>query len=173
MKKIRFTLPTYITLFIFLCIQLSAQEICNNGIDDDNDGLIDYIDRECENYSPCEEVIACNSTLYQIISNVLKRYDPTTSTYVDIGPSSIGAFNGAGYNVEDGYVYAIKSISGSPHMLKVNGLVAAEDLGEITNWSDITYSADVDINGNWTAFTGETSPSLRTIDVDQLIKIHI
>jgi len=39
---------------IFLCLfctlsilQLSAQEICNNGIDDDNDGLIDLNDDEC------------------------------------------------------------------------------------------------------------------------------
>lgn len=33
----------------FLCISLYAQEICNNCIDDDNDGLIDCYDPECRN----------------------------------------------------------------------------------------------------------------------------
>lgn len=43
----------YIFLNIFFCLCLEAQEICNNGIDDDNDGKIDLHDSECS----CEEIV--------------------------------------------------------------------------------------------------------------------
>ncbi len=45
----------YILLLSFLFpLALSAQEICNNGIDDDGDGLIDLNDPDC----PCSTLIA-------------------------------------------------------------------------------------------------------------------
>lgn len=34
-------------LFLFLFSPLTAQEICNNGIDDDGDGNIDLLDPDC------------------------------------------------------------------------------------------------------------------------------
>ncbi|MFD1552223.1 hypothetical protein DNU06_11685 [Putridiphycobacter roseus] len=34
-------------LLLFTLGNLSAQEICNNGIDDDGDGLVDLLDEEC------------------------------------------------------------------------------------------------------------------------------
>lgn len=43
---IRFLLS--ISLVIFATLVVSAQEICDNGIDDDGDGLIDMNDDECE-----------------------------------------------------------------------------------------------------------------------------
>src|SRR5690606_6585623 len=36
-----------ITAFMLTAIQASAQEICNNGKDDDNDGFIDCYDNDC------------------------------------------------------------------------------------------------------------------------------
>ncbi len=43
-------------LFFFLFpILLSAQEVCNNGIDDDNDGLVDCYDGDCISNEACEK----------------------------------------------------------------------------------------------------------------------
>lgn len=158
-----------ISIFVFICasFQISAQEICDNGIDDDNDGFIDCVDSDCENFIGCEEVLSCSNSLYQVIAGELKIFDPLTSSYSDLGSSSFGSYNGAGYNVEDGYIYAIKDISGSKHMLKINNVGDAEDIGIIENWSGISYCADVDQYGNWIAFISGASPQLRTIDLDQ------
>jgi hypothetical protein len=38
-----------IALFICLGFHLTSQEICNNGIDDDNDGLLGCIENDCNN----------------------------------------------------------------------------------------------------------------------------
>lgn len=35
-------------------------EICNNGLDDDNDGLIDCADSDCANFEACKETEPCN-----------------------------------------------------------------------------------------------------------------
>ena len=35
--------------FALMVVPLSAQEICNNGRDDDNDGFIDCADWDCSN----------------------------------------------------------------------------------------------------------------------------
>ena len=69
--------------------------------------------------------------------------------------------------MEDGYIYAIKSFSGSPHMLRINRYGLESDIGIINNWQGITYSADVDQYGNWIGFIGGNNPQLRTIDIDQ------
>ena len=130
-------------------------------------GLSIVLDNECDNYLDCEEILSCNNSLYQVISGVLKIFDPLTSSYEDMGASGLGSYNGAGYNVEDGYIYAIKTISGVNHMLKINKLGEAEDLGSIANWNGISYCADVDQYGNWIAFISGNSPQLRTIDLDQ------
>jgi len=151
----------------FLGYQSFAQEICNNGIDDDNDGFIDCVDGDCDSFPGCENILSCSNSLYQVISGVLKVFDPVNSSYNDIGSSVFQSYNGAGYNVEDGYIYAIKKIDGSNHMLKINALGEGEDLGSIGNWNGITYCADVDQYGNWIAFVSGTSPQLRTIDLDQ------
>ena len=167
MKNINITQRIVTILLICLSSHLSAQEICNNGIDDDNDGLIDCVDNDCSNFVDCEEIIPCDNSLYQVISGVLKIFDPFTSSYQDIGASAYGGYNGAGYNVEDGYIYAIKSISGAQHMLRINRYGEAIDIGNITNWTGISYSADIDEYGNWAGFVSGSAPKLRTIDLDQ------
>lgn len=167
MKTKKYTTNLSLILLICLGFQLSAQEICNNGIDDDNDGFIDCADIDCKDYQDCEETIPCDNSLYQVISGVLKIFDTVTSSYEDVGSSIYGSYNGAGYNFEDGYIYAIKAISGTQHIIKINRFGEAEDQGAIANWSGITYSADIDQYGNWVGFTSGSSPKLRTIDLDQ------
>ncbi|MEM9821817.1 MAG: hypothetical protein AAF985_12125, partial [Bacteroidota bacterium] len=93
--------------FFFLSIScLQAQEICNNGIDDDNDGFIDCGDTECSGNASCSDAFTCNSTLFQVILGSLKTLDVLTGNYVTVGPASSG-YNGAGFNVQDGYIYGI------------------------------------------------------------------
>jgi uncharacterized repeat protein (TIGR01451 family) len=166
--KIINCIESFVIVF-FICVgfQMSAQEICNNGIDDDNDGFIDCLDPECDNYLDCEEVLSCSNSLYQVISGVLKIFDPLTSSYQYVGESSIGLYNGAGYNVEDGFIYAIKKLSGNHHIIRINNFGEAEYIGIIANWTGISYSADVDQYGNWVGFVSGSSPQLRTIDLDQ------
>lgn len=167
MKKINITQFFAITLFICLGFQLPAQEICNNGIDDDNDGYIDCLDEDCENFLDCEDIFSCDNSLYQVISGALNIFDPETSSYQYIGKSSFGSYNGAGFNFEDGYIYAIKTISQEQHMLRINKFGEAVDIGGIANWTGISYSADVNGNGEWVGLIAGGSPQLRTIDIDQ------
>jgi gliding motility-associated-like protein len=48
-KKLLFFLP------IFICSSLFAQEICNNGIDDDGDGFVDCFDSQCTGSTDCSD----------------------------------------------------------------------------------------------------------------------
>jgi hypothetical protein len=43
----------FLTIALFICLgfHLNAQEICNNGID--NDGFLDCIDNDCNNFQVC------------------------------------------------------------------------------------------------------------------------
>jgi len=145
---------------------VAVDEICYNGIDDDGDGLTDCADPDCEG-PDCEDALPCSNTLYQVVSGVLRAFDPLTSSYSDVGDSGMGSYNGAGYNVEDGYIYGIKAISGKQHVVKINSSGTATDYGAVSNFSGITYSADIDVSGNWIAYTGGANPQLRRIDLDQ------
>ncbi len=46
----------------FLCNEQSCLEICDNGIDDDGDLLVDYFDPDC----PCQDTMYCGSPFYNI-----------------------------------------------------------------------------------------------------------
>ncbi|MGK0316342.1 MAG: hypothetical protein ACI86M_002576 [Saprospiraceae bacterium] len=49
MKNRKRTQILAISLFICLEFHLSGKEICNNGIDDVNDGFLDCMDNDCNN----------------------------------------------------------------------------------------------------------------------------
>lgn len=108
----------------------------------------------------------CDNSLYQVIAGVLKKFDPTTSSYTVIGSSGMGSYNAAGFNVEDGYIYGIKNISGIKHVIKIDDTGEASDHGEVLNFSGPTYFADIDVNGDWVSFNPSSTPSLSTIDLD-------
>src|SRR5262249_301827 len=61
-------------LLVYSCI---AQEICNNGIDDDNDGLVDLHDPDCQ----CHFTVSGNL----LLNGSFEFYDhcPVTYTYDD------------------------------------------------------------------------------------------
>ncbi len=162
-----YTLLICIFCFAFFTMETMATppvaEICDNGIDDDEDGLIDCADPDCSSSEACDLAFPCSSNLYQVISGVLKIFDPVTSSYTDVGPSGIGSYNGAGYNVEDGYIYGIAS---GNHLIRINNTGAATDLGEVANWNAATYRADIDTSGNWISYNSGANPKLTMIDID-------
>ena len=54
----------YLLIFLLFSSYISAQEICNNGLDDDNDGLVDLNDNiDCA----CNDISAVNleTTIYR------------------------------------------------------------------------------------------------------------
>ncbi len=144
-----------------------VSEICNNNIDDDNDGLTDCSDPDCSGQSVCNDAFTCSSDLYQVISGTLKKFDPLSSTYIDIGYSEMGSYNGAGYNVEDGYMYGIKTINGVRNMVRIKSSGEIEVYGAINNFQGATYRADIDEFGNWVSFDGGANPVLYKVDLDQ------
>ena len=88
------------SFFLLLCLGLSAQEVCNNGIDDDGDMLIDLNDPDC----------AC-STGNQVVTGIISNPSfesstccpsvPSQTTCVDDwqqgGPGSSDYFNTCNY----------------------------------------------------------------------------
>ena len=142
-----------------------AQEInCTNGIDDDLDGLLDCGDSDCLEMAACSDAFSCENTLYQVISNTLNELDPLTGTYNPLGSASSN-FNGAGYNVEDGYIYGIRSASDGKRLWRVNTLGGETDMGLITNFAGLSYVGDFDDSGNLYTFTGGNQPSISYVDV--------
>ena len=51
---IRYIFSILIPFILFPIMTIYAQEICDNGIDDDSDGLVDCFDPECEGSAPCD-----------------------------------------------------------------------------------------------------------------------
>ncbi|NBW36938.1 MAG: hypothetical protein EBR30_18305 [Cytophagia bacterium] len=60
MKRIVFLFALLLSL---TATSLYAQEICNNGVDDDNDGFIDCFDNQCANNSACSGSYIGNDAL--------------------------------------------------------------------------------------------------------------
>ncbi len=44
------------------CLGTCDEEICDNGIDDDNDGLVDFYDPDC----PCSDSLTCGTPFYKV-----------------------------------------------------------------------------------------------------------
>ncbi|MEM1323623.1 MAG: LruC domain-containing protein [Bacteroidota bacterium] len=153
-------------LLILLCTAAytQAQEICNNGIDDDGDGFIDCGDSECGNDANCSDAFTCTNALYQVINNSLKVLDVTTSTYTTIGSASAN-YNGAGYNVQDGYIYGIRNDNGA-YLWRINAQGVETNLGAISNFGGRTYVGDFDENGRLHTYEHGSSPKLFYTDVD-------
>ncbi|NKI30333.1 DUF6923 family protein [Croceivirga thetidis] len=104
----------------------------------------------------------CNSELYQVVNGRdLKKLNPTTGSYEHVGTSSI-TYNGAGFNVEDGYIYGM---SGST-MVRINNSGQATSLGNVSGFNALSYSGDFDTDGNWYSFKDNNGTfTMNTVDV--------
>ena len=57
---------SFLTLLLFACSLIHAQEICDNGIDDDADGLIDLNDEDCNCISLIESSLIPNPSFEEM-----------------------------------------------------------------------------------------------------------
>jgi len=109
----------YILILFTPYITYAQETLCGNGIDDDNDGFIDCADTDCYDNIVCHNAFECSNTLYQVISATLKKLDPLSGEYESIGTAS-ASYNGAGFNVQDGYIYGINTSKGAPRLWQIN-----------------------------------------------------
>jgi len=87
----------FFLLLSTLSFQLQAQEICDNRIDDDGDGLIDCLDPDCYGTETCWD---CITEFYQVHST-------QSGTYTNLATiTGAEMINGAQFNQIDGHVYA-------------------------------------------------------------------
>ncbi len=146
----------FVTAFSF------GQEICDNRIDDDGDGLIDCWDPDCENHVSCWN---CSNEFYQVHSNsTLVSLDPSTGVYNTIATiSGASDINGLQQNPIDLHVYAPVRVNGvySLGMLNRDGSVI--DLGVTLPQSGIFFAGGIDASG--TLFMSRGGNGIYTVDL--------
>lgn len=106
----------------------------------------------------------CNDgNFYQVISGVLKIYNPITGSYSD-GLHTYSSYNAGGYNEIDNFLYAIKN--SDKHLLRI-GKDQVIDLGALTPSGTTSfgggYAADVDKNGNLWIFQNGNKKSFHKV----------
>ncbi|WP_258105780.1 LamG-like jellyroll fold domain-containing protein, partial [Marinoscillum sp. MHG1-6] len=65
MKSTNYKFYSLFTLALLSFTSLSAQEVCNNGVDDDGDGYIDCYDSDCSDNADCNNFFLGNSVACQ------------------------------------------------------------------------------------------------------------
>lgn len=147
-------------------------EICNDGIDNDGDGLIDCADPKCGSNVTCNGGMACISSFFQIVGKTLKQLDPSSGQYTHIGdlPNSFDTYNGGGYNIEDGYIYCTGKINSTnkKYLVRMYSNANITNLGELVGFEGKSYTGDMDDSGNWTNFYYKDGLwHMSKVDVDQ------
>ncbi len=96
----------------------------------------------------------CNDgKFYQVISGVLKSYDPITGGYSTPLHQHNRTYNAGGYNVVDNYMYAVESSTLNILRIGQDGIfnLGTPQKNNGTNFGG-GYSADVDLEGNLWVF---------------------
>lgn len=90
---------------------------------------------------------------YQVISGVLKSYNPITGGYSEPLHQHTRSYNAGGYNVVDNYMYAIESNTSKLLRIGQDGIL---NLGSVLPYNGVAfgggYAADVDLEGNLWVF---------------------
>ncbi len=104
-----------------------------------------------------------DGNFYQVISGVMKAYDPITGSYSET-LHTYSSYNAGGYNAIDNYLYAIKSKDN--HLLRIAKDMVI-DLGAVapngTNMFGGGYAADIDVDGNLWVFQNNTKKTFHKI----------
>ncbi|MEM1320570.1 MAG: T9SS type A sorting domain-containing protein [Bacteroidota bacterium] len=128
-------------------------EICNNGLDDDADGLIDCADTDCLGNTDCDRALACGSIAYGTRgSGEIYKIDLSTGAYENLGDYGFDG-EGMGYNIQDGHFYGIHRNVGKIFRVKFNPLEQEYlEGGNMLNkvWKGNT--GDMDQSGNLWVF---------------------
>lgn len=151
-----------IVLFCFLTNIAFSQEICDNRIDDDGDGLIDCFDPDCGGDTSCW---TCVSEFYQIHSNSqIVALHPGTGSYTNIGTvSGASEINGAQFNHIDGHIYAPCVINGAHKLGRLNMDGSVVDTG-LSLPGSIFYAGGITMDGIMYISNGS---GVHTIDLKQ------
>lgn len=167
--------------FLILAIILNfygafAQEICNDSIDNDGDGLYDCADPECTDVN-CDKAFPCNpnTSFYQVINgNQLVQYvndgDPNTPPFINIGSVNSATINALAYNVLDGYMYGITHGTGSSILYRVESDGVFIPLGAIglPTPTGGYVSGTFDLSGNYYVADNSTPQKFHIIDITNL-----
>ncbi|KZS42872.1 hypothetical protein AWE51_16010 [Aquimarina aggregata] len=115
------------------------------------------------NLSGQQNFVGSEGDFYQVISGVLKAYDPVTGGYSE-GLHTYSSYNAGGYNGADNYLYAIKK--SDKHLLRI-GKDMIVDLGAVVPSGTTVfgggYAADVDAEGNLWVYQNNTKNAFHKI----------
>ncbi len=114
---------------------LSGVEVCDNGIDDDGDNLVDCIDSDC----PCYNPFTCDSDIFMAYSSsssipsTFSTFNTNTFPFTfDVVGSAGSLINALGYRNQDNFIYGIQF---STHeLIRVGNDGVAYSLGEIVDF---------------------------------------
>ena len=142
-------------------------EICNNGVDDDCDGLIDCFDDNCSNESSCSDFyFGRDSVSCQVAPPVVTGYNLVEVWRSDVsvetrGTPIVGDLNGDGipevvtHFREDNTVYILDGITGqSTHQINAH----------LSDYSQSPAIADVDQDGFGEIFLVDNLGKLKCFD---------
>lgn len=107
----------------------------------------------------------CEPGFYQVITGSLKKLDPETGNYTEIGSTAL-YLNAVGYNIEDNYIYGLNNDPGGSTLLRVEDDGSYTDLGAVTGLPTGSVSGDFDHSGNLYVVTDSTT--IYSIDVSTL-----
>lgn len=172
MKKILFLLA----LTVAIGTSALAQEICNNGIDDDFDGFIDCYDSDCSANAACDGFYIGQDVLCEAVPSQFPKFTMTldfsspNETTNHIGRMSIGDLDKDGIPeivTMNRYTSILYILRGSNGTIKAQQSVSFEPLWEIAlgnidndNCAELffqgienddlyIYSYDCNLNFNW------------------------
>ncbi len=117
-----------------------------------------------------QDSFSCDSELFQVVNGRdLKKLNPSTGAYEHVGTSSI-SYNGAGFNVEDGYIYGMSGSS----LVRINNQGQATNLGTVNGFNTLSYSGDLDTNGNWYSFKDNSGTfHMNVLDVSNTSNLSV
>ena len=163
---------------------LSGTEICDNGIDDDGDGLADCLDPEC----PCYNPFTCDFNAYIAYStgfnqpSTFSTFNTSTTPFtLDVIGDVTYNVNAIGYRKQDDFIYGIEL--GTNELIRIGADGIGYNLGEIQGLpvplssSDVYDSGDFLPDGYLYVHEVYSNNEMYQIDVTtsppQLVAIHL
>ena len=166
----------YVLLFLFTSVVCFSQEICDNGIDDDGDGLIDLNDNDCSCPNNTNSNIISNYNFEQInfCPNDFAQFNAVSNWFL---PSSATSdyINSCGFvpiSAIDAEIYPLPASNGNG----VAGILVSQNYKEFiaicTNIpliAGITYQMNLDISSSTSGRFPTTQPSVGMVCNDGVL----